>query len=151
MGKQRGVTFVDLQEEWNCVLITGVFEQALKFMYSMVTSLVESFFHQRTEWKDPLDFSSSFFNSFAHQSSLPTKDAEGSNGLVAMTPYCSKKREKGCYWGLHNVRYIKSFFLSRDRPQLYLIQDIALQNGPERSSKSDHRATEHDLSTAWKN
>ena len=47
---------------------------------------------------------------------------------------------------------MKSFILSQDRPHLYLIQDtIALQDGPEKNSKSDHSATEHDLSTAWKN
>lgn len=46
---------------------------------------------------------------------------------------------------------MNSFILSWDGPQLYLIQDIALQDGPEKSNKSDHRATEHDPSTAWKN
>lgn len=46
---------------------------------------------------------------------------------------------------------MKKFILPRDRPQLCLIQDISLQDDPEKSKKSDHGATGHDLSTAWKN
>lgn len=94
-----------------------------------------------------------FFNAFANWCSLPSKDAGGNNvcGLVAITPHRSKKGGKGCYWGLYNVRYMKSYILSQDRSQLYLIQDIVLQDSPKKSSKSNHRATEHDLSTAWNN